>query len=268
MDVSVVIATFRRPQQLSEALTSVLKQTGVSLEAIVVDDSPESSARDVVENFKDLRVRYVTNPEPSGGFPSVVRNLGWPLARGELIHFLDDDDLVPDGHYSAVKMAFSQRRDIGVVFGRVEPFGNPPEEQMRHERRFFRDAAKGAAFCQQLGKRRSFAARTMFRRTLLVCGAAVVRRECVSSLGGFDPRIKMGEDVDFFGRAMREFGAHFMDRVSLNYRIGTPSLMHAPRLSEHEEQQLRDGLRLMQAKYRDERGIIEFYTMKIFSRFL
>ena len=76
VDVSVVIATFRRPQQLSEALTSVLKQTGVSLEAIVVDDSPESSARDVVENFKDSRVRYITNPEPSGGFPSVVRNLG------------------------------------------------------------------------------------------------------------------------------------------------------------------------------------------------
>jgi len=36
------------------------------------------------------------------------------------------------------------------------------------------------------------------------------------------------EDLDFHVRAMREFGAHFMDRIALRYRIGSPSLMHSP----------------------------------------
>lgn len=268
MDISVVIATFRRPTELKEALASVLRQTGASLEVIVVDDSPEGSAHEVVRNAQDPRVRYLRNPEPTGGFPSVVRNLGWPLTQGALVHFLDDDDLVPDGHYAAVRTAFSQHLDVGVVFGRVDPFGNPPEDQMRHEHCFFQNAAQGAAFCRRFGPWPAFTARMMFGRTLLVCGAAVIRRECVSSLGGFDPRIKMGEDVDFFGRAIREFGAYFMDRVTLKYRIGSPSLMHAPKLSEREKQQLRDGLRQMQAKYRAERGAIEFYAMKLFSLFL
>ena len=107
MDISVIIATFRRPKELSEALASVLSQTGVSLEVVVVDDSPEGSAQEVVGNAQDPRVRYLRNPEPTGGFPSVVRNLGWPLAHGAFVHFLDDDDLVPEGHYAAVKAAFS-----------------------------------------------------------------------------------------------------------------------------------------------------------------
>ena len=41
------------------------------------------------------------------------------------------------------------------------------------------------------------------QRALLVCGAALIRFNCVQRLGGFDPEIRLGEDVDFFGRAMR-----------------------------------------------------------------
>ena len=137
LDVSVVIPTFRRPALLREAIASVRAQTGVEVELIVVDDSPEGSAAAVAGEFADS-VRYLRNPEPTGGFPSVVRNLGWPLARGRFVHFLDDDDLVPEGHYAAAIAAFEAHPGVGVVFGRIEPFGDAPETQMRHERAFFR----------------------------------------------------------------------------------------------------------------------------------
>jgi glycosyltransferase involved in cell wall biosynthesis len=117
VDISVVIPTFRRPKELAETLASVLNQAGVSIEALVVDDSPEGSAQEVVSDARDRRVRYLRNPELTGGLPSIVRNLGWPLAQGTFVHFLDDDDLVPEGHYAAVKAAFAQHRDVGVLFG-------------------------------------------------------------------------------------------------------------------------------------------------------
>jgi glycosyltransferase involved in cell wall biosynthesis len=267
-DISVIIPTFRRPEQLSDAIASVLSQSGVSIEVFVIDDSPEGSAQEIVNGIQDARVQYLKNPEPTSGFPSAVRNLGWPLAHGAFVHFLDDDDIVPEGHYAVVKAAFLKHRDVGVVFGRIEPFGNAPEVQMCHERLFFRNAARRASVCHRFGPRLAFTARMLFDRTLLVCGAAVVRLECVQSLGGFDPQIRLGEDVDFFGRAMRQFGAHFMNRVTLKYRIGSPSLMHAPKLSERERQQLREGIRRMHAKYRAERGAVEFYAMKIFLRLI
>src|ERR1700710_2487332 len=116
MDFSTIIPTFRRPDQLREAIGSVLGQTGVALEVFVIDDSPEGSAEAVVREFDDARLSYRRNPNPTGGRPAIVRNLAWPDARGAFIHFLDDDDLVPDGHYAAVKGVFAAMPDVGVVF--------------------------------------------------------------------------------------------------------------------------------------------------------
>lgn len=266
IDVSVVIPTFRRPAMLRGAVESVLAQQGATVELIVVDDSPEGSAEAVAREFANAPLRYLRNPKPTGGFPSAVRNLGWPIARGSIVHFLDDDDLVPEGHYAAALAAFVAHPDVGVVFGRVEPFGDAPAAQMAHERAFFRGAARRAAIYRRLGSRFGFAVGMLFDNTMLVCGAAMIRRECIASLGGFDPEIRLGEDVDFFGRAMREFGARFLNRVTLHYRIGSPSMMHAPVLSELEIEQLRAGLRRMLVKYRRERGRREFYAMKGLSR--
>src|SRR5215475_13260891 len=126
VEISVIIPTYRRPRELAESIASALGQAGAVVEIIVVDDSPEGSAREVVEQFQDNRVTYLRNPEPTGGIPSIVRNLGWPRAKGAFVHFLDDDDIVPDGHYRAVKDAFAAHPRVGFIFGRVEPFGIGP----------------------------------------------------------------------------------------------------------------------------------------------
>jgi glycosyltransferase involved in cell wall biosynthesis len=110
-DISVVIPTFRRAAELSEALDSVLAQRGVHVEVFVIDESPEASARDVVARRKDNRVRCEHNANPTRGYPSAVRNLALPRARAPLIHFLDGDDVVPPGHYVHVKRVFAQLVD-------------------------------------------------------------------------------------------------------------------------------------------------------------
>ncbi len=126
IDFSVVIPTFRRPRELIEAISSALRQQDASIEVIVIDDSPEGSAEAAVGGLGDPRVTYLKNQNPTGGVPSVVRNIGWPMARGRFVHFLDDDDLVAEGYYAAVKMAFAENPTIGLVFGRIEPFGGGP----------------------------------------------------------------------------------------------------------------------------------------------
>ena len=67
--VSVVIPTFRRLGPLQEAIESALHQQGVDVEVIVVDDSPEGSARDAVLAYRHERVRYAQPETPSGGRP-------------------------------------------------------------------------------------------------------------------------------------------------------------------------------------------------------
>jgi glycosyltransferase involved in cell wall biosynthesis len=259
-DVSVVIPTFRRPEKLAQAIASVLEQPATALEVIVVDDSPEGSADPVVRNAADARVRYIKNPNPSGGRPGAVRNLGWPQASGTYVHFLDDDDIVPEGHYAAAKSAFAARPDAGVVFGAIQPFGEDAA-LVEQERAFFANAARRARQCERIGPKLAFAAHMFFHSTLLVCGAAMVRRECIAGIQGFDAELPLMEDVDFYARAIRHFGACFTDPVALHYRIG-PSLMRSPNIQPVINQcYLR-----MHTKYRAEWGAIDFYALKTLAR--
>lgn len=266
IDFSVVIPTFRRPQQLSESILSALRQHGVTLEIVVVDDSPEGSGAAVVEAIGDARVTYLKNPHPSGGVPSRVRNLGWPPTSGRFLHFLDDDDLVTDGHYAAVQGAFERHPEAGLVFGRVEPFGSGPADQLQHEKTYFARAARKAAMSNRFGPRWAFTGHMLFDTALLVCSASVVRRECVIALGGFDPAIRLMEDADFHVRVMRDHGAHFLDRTAVRYRIGSPSLMHTPNPPPEQLAQELAGRRAMQAKYRARKGGLEFYLLALATR--
>jgi GT2 family glycosyltransferase len=266
IDFSVIIPTFRRPRELVEAISSVLRQQGSTVEIFVIDDSPEGSAEEGIRGLRDSRIVYVKNPNPTGGVPSVVRNIGWPMARGAFIHFLDDDDIVAEGYYAAIKAAFAEDPSIGLVFGRIEPFGSGPVAQLNHERQYFVDAARKSVLSDRFGRRFAFTGRMLFDKALLVCSASVTRRECVARLGGFDPSIRLMEDADFHVRAMRECGALFLDRTAIHYRVGSPSLMHSPHITEEQKQGERVGHRQMQAKYRRDRGTLEFYALALFTR--
>jgi glycosyltransferase involved in cell wall biosynthesis len=266
VDFSVVIPTFRRVDQLRESIASVIAQPGVATEIFVIDDSAEGSAQQVVEGFADARISYVKNPQPTGGRPSVVRNLGWPLATGSFVHFLDDDDIVAEGHYAAVKSAFEAQPGVGLIFGRIEPFGSGAAAQMDHECRYFADAARKAAACARFGARWAYTGVMLFDMALLVCSASIVRRACVGALQGFDPEIRLMEDADFHVRVMREFGAHFLDRTAIRYRIGSPSLMHSPTPSATQRQEEMSGSLRTQAKYREQRGLLEYYALAMFTR--
>jgi GT2 family glycosyltransferase len=266
IDFSVIIPTFRRPRELVEAISSVLRQRHTTVEIFVIDDSPEGSAEAAVTGLTDSRITYLRNPNPTGGVPSVVRNIGWPMATGTFVHFLDDDDIVTEGHYAAVKTAFEANPGVGLVFGRIEPFGSGPAEQLDHERQYFAGAARKAASSNRFGSRVAFTGRMLFADALLVCSSSVVRRECVTRLGGFDPSIRLMEDADFHVRAIRECGALFLDRTAIDYRVGSPSLMHSPNPTEEQKQGERLGHRQLQAKYRKQRGAIEFYALALFTR--
>lgn len=106
--ISIVIPTYNRPNQLSDVLTHILAsciEGFDNIEVIVVDDGSTNSPRMIVENIVpsepfDLRYIYQEN---SG--PAAARNNGFRSANNEIVLFIDDDILVfPDlvqKHYKA-----------------------------------------------------------------------------------------------------------------------------------------------------------------------
>ncbi len=109
--VSVIIPAYNSAKYLPDAIASVLDQTYTDYEIIVVNDGSTDNTRKVVEPYLD-RIRYF---EQENQGVSATRNRGIYLARGELIAFLDADDIfLPDKLEQQVRI-FNANPDIGIV---------------------------------------------------------------------------------------------------------------------------------------------------------
>jgi glycosyltransferase involved in cell wall biosynthesis len=88
--VSIVIPCWNAETFVGEAIKSALDQTYTNVEVIVVDDGSTDCSLQVIESF-GKRIRFETGPNRGA---CAARNRGVVLARGELIQFLDADDLL------------------------------------------------------------------------------------------------------------------------------------------------------------------------------
>jgi hypothetical protein len=112
--VSVVLPTRDRPDRLRRAVDSVLAQRYKHWELLVVDDGGTSDSESVVDAAGDPRLRW-TRIDHQG--VCAARNTGLARARGEIVAYLDDDNLMdPEWLYSVV-WAFDQRPDVDVLYG-------------------------------------------------------------------------------------------------------------------------------------------------------
>lgn len=87
-DFSVIVTTYRRPELLTHALSSIQQQTLGSFECLVVDDGSDTAA-DVMPD--DPRFRLIALDQNGG--VTRARNIGIGEARARAVTFLDDDDL-------------------------------------------------------------------------------------------------------------------------------------------------------------------------------
>ncbi|WP_296711844.1 glycosyltransferase family 2 protein [Rhodoblastus sp.] len=120
--ISVVTPTFNRPAPLARALASLMAQRGVeglAPELIVVDNSPDANARELVAGLAEkspFPLHYISEPRPG---VANARNAGVAAARGRWIAFLDDDEeAYPDWLASLALVARERRAD--AVFGPIE----------------------------------------------------------------------------------------------------------------------------------------------------
>jgi GT2 family glycosyltransferase len=102
---SIVIPTYRRPQDLTNCINSILIQSCLPVEVIVVDNDPAQSARPTVCQFETScnkkQVCLYYRPNVQNGLPA-ARNLGVTLAVGEIVLFLDDDIILDENYISEI----------------------------------------------------------------------------------------------------------------------------------------------------------------------
>ena len=211
-EISVVVCTRNRPEQLRGCLTALRRVTYEPLEVLVVDNAPsDDRTRDLVTELarEDPRFRYTSEPRPG---LSRARNHGLATAKFDLVAFTDDDIRVDQGWPAALAAGFSSDPEAVCVTGVVVPSALNTGAERYFDSRY----AWGEAFEAQrydLGEHRAPARLYPFTAGIFGTGANfAVRRQAVADLGGFDCLLgaggpgRGGEDLDMFLRLVMAGG--------------------------------------------------------------
>lgn len=122
LPISVLVPTLRRPEGLERTLRSIFAQHGVHelvQDIVVVDNSPEGSARRFVDRLRKLApttILYVHEPSPG---VATARNAGLGACHGAYVAFLDDDQEAPPNWLVALYRTHRALK-ADVTFGPIE----------------------------------------------------------------------------------------------------------------------------------------------------
>ncbi|MBE9125523.1 MULTISPECIES: glycosyltransferase family 2 protein [unclassified Coleofasciculus] len=191
--VSVIIPVYNGEKFLAEAIENVQQQGHYPLEIIVVDDGSTDGTADIAAQFKD-EIRYVYQ---SNKGPAVARNLGITLASGNVIAFLDTDDLWSNDKLKLQLTYLAEHPSVEIVQGSIQ------QMQLSTWTR------EGKAIFKEVHSPYSY----------INIGSAIYRKLVFDKVGLFDETMSYGEDVDWFFRAWENgVSKVVLDQVNLYYR--------------------------------------------------
>jgi glycosyltransferase involved in cell wall biosynthesis len=118
--VTIIIPTYNRAHFIGDTLDSIIAQTYVNWECIIIDDGSTDNTSLIINEYliKDNRFRYYHRPETKLKGPSSCRNFGLEKAKGEFINWFDSDDLYFPHALSTWMQQF--RETIDVVVAKLE----------------------------------------------------------------------------------------------------------------------------------------------------
>lgn len=127
--VSIIIPTYNSEKYIAETLNSVVQQTYVNWECILVDDSSIDTTIDIIEQYIEKEERIVfykkNSSLPKG--PSSSRNFGVEKAKGDYLIFLDSDDLLAITCLENRVEKFNQNKGCDFLVFQMERFFNEPD---------------------------------------------------------------------------------------------------------------------------------------------
>lgn len=200
LPVSVILPTFNRAGFLATAIQSLLDQTAPAAEIVVVDDGSTDGTPEVVRQFGSA-VRY--HRQPNSGKLAAIE-AGLDLTSGDLVHVMDDDDILCPGALAALSRPFAEDPDCTISYGRMLKF-----TEARGCRRFLEEPR------YPVGDARPFLVKLMEDCFVTGHPCVLVRRASLEAARPFDRQVIASVDYYLHLAAARDGTGRFVDEVVL-----------------------------------------------------
>lgn len=205
--VTVIVTCYNYAKYLEGCLLSILNQTYKDYELLIVNDGSTDNSDEVISRFlNNDKITYI-NQNNTG--QAIATNNGIMRASGELIAFLDADDLWEPTKLEKQVSLFT-RDSIGVVYSRIR-FMNEEGQPLDMK-------LTGKYYTPRAG----YVTGALLFENFVPYSSTIVRKECFNKFGMFNPEYKNGLDWDLWLRISKEFEFDFVDEPLLTYRTGHP----------------------------------------------
>jgi len=115
--ISIITPSFNQGQFLEETIQSVINQDYPNFEYIVIDGGSNDNSVEIIKKYED-KISYWVSEKDNGQADAI--NKGFKKASGNILHWLNSDDILIPGSLTLVAKYFSENPDIGCVFGDLE----------------------------------------------------------------------------------------------------------------------------------------------------
>jgi glycosyltransferase involved in cell wall biosynthesis len=180
--VSIITPSYNQVQYLEDTIQSVIMQDYPNLEYIVVDGGSTDGSLSIIERYQDTLAWWVS--EPDQGQADAI-NKGFRKSSGEIIAWLNSDDLYLPGTVSSAVELFQKNPDTGVIYG--DAVSADADGRLLNELRFS-----------------SWGTRDFLQFKIICQPAVFMKRSCVEKVGYLDPSYHFFLDHQLWIRLSRE----------------------------------------------------------------
>ena len=197
---SIIVPLYNKAPYIRKALESVMSQTYHDFECIVINDGSSDNSLEVVQNFVDglkIEDRRLKIVDQENAGVAAARNRGVKESRGEYICFLDADDWWEQNYLDEMDKLIQEYPEAGL-------YGCDYYYVKNGRKKIYpKDADGYIDYC----------------KVYTHCGAmpihpngAIIPRKVFDEVGGFDMRIKMGEDFILFMQIEMRYNVVFLNK--------------------------------------------------------
>lgn len=203
--VSIITPVFNASKHLTETIQSVINQSFINFEFILVDDCSTDNSASIIKEFadKDPRIKYIKLKENSGA--AVARNKGLEEAQNQIVAFIDSDDKwYPDKLKNQVE--FMIDKGYGFTYTKFEIIDQ--EGKVKKQ-------------ATQLPFKLGYS--DLLKNTAIACSTVMIDKRLI---GDFKmPLVRKGQDTATWLKILRDYPyAYLIDEVLNQYRTVPGSL--------------------------------------------
>jgi glycosyltransferase involved in cell wall biosynthesis len=211
MPIASVLVPMRNAEPyVAAALASILAETAIDIEVVVVDDGSSDGSRTRVLAADDGRIRLIDGPER--GIAACL-NAGLQAARGDFVLRCDADDLYPPGRIRRQIEWLARHAGYAAVCGSFSTLDG--------KGRVLADLTPGAG-----AEAADIGAELLEGRTRTHLGTFAIRTGAARAAGGFREYFETAEDLDFQFRLAEQGEIHYLPENAYFYRLHGESITH------------------------------------------